>query len=256
MEALGTGFIVDKRINPLRERFARRFIERTIRDPQLRAKVTPSYTLGCKRVLFSSEYYPALARPNVDLVTSKIAEVKGRAIVTEDGSSREVDAIVCATGFEAAEATITFPVRGRGGRLLDDAWKTGSLAYRGTTVPEFPNFFFIVGPNTGLGHSSMIFMMESQYPYVLGAVRALASGEVASVEVREGSARAYNDALQRRLQKSVWSTGGCSSWYTTSSGLNTTLWPGFTFEFRLRLRRFDIEAYDVKMRTASATRSA
>jgi cation diffusion facilitator CzcD-associated flavoprotein CzcO len=244
LEGLGTGFVLDHRVQRLRERFARKFLAKSVPDETLRAKLTPNYLLGCKRVLFSNDWYPTLLRPNVEVVTDPIGAVDGRAIVTADGARRDLDVLVCATGFEAAEATLPFELRGRAGRTIATSGDDGLLAYLGTTVPGFPNFFFIVGPNTGLGHNSMIFMMESQYPYVLGALRVLASGDVQALDVKVERARRYNERLQSRLAKSVWNTGGCASWYRTASGVNTTLWPGYTWEFRLRTRRFDREAYD------------
>jgi cation diffusion facilitator CzcD-associated flavoprotein CzcO len=245
MEAFAVGFVVEPRINKLRQRLAVRFIEKSIEDPALRAKVTPSYTLGCKRILFSSEYYPALQRPNVELVTEGIREVRGKTIVTSDGKEREVDAIVCATGFEASEGPPPFELRGAGGVTLEEAWKDGIEAYLGCAVAGFPNFFFLVGPNTGLGHSSMIFMIESQIAYVLDAIRTMRARRAERVALRPEVQRRYNERLQKRLAKTVWSKGGCVSWYNTRGGKNTTLWPGFTFEFRRRTRKFDADSYEL-----------
>jgi cation diffusion facilitator CzcD-associated flavoprotein CzcO len=176
-------------------------------------------------------------------VTEPIREVRGRTIVTSDGTERELDAIICATGFEAADAGVPFELRGRAGQRIEDEWKAGIEAYLGTAITGFPNLFFVVGPNTGLGHSSMILMMESLFEYVLGAVRVLEARGLRSVEVRDEVQRRYNERLQQRLAKTVWNTGGCSSWYLSRSGKNTTLWPGFTFEFRAKTRRFDDDAY-------------
>jgi cation diffusion facilitator CzcD-associated flavoprotein CzcO len=240
LEALGSGFVIDPRIQQLRERFARRFLLSSVPEPELRAKLTPRYTIGCKRILFSNDWYPALRRPNVEVVTEAIREVRGGALVTADGATREVDVVVCATGFEAAEPVLPFSVEGREGHDLADGLPP---AYLGTAMRGFPNLFFIIGPNTGLGHSSMVFMMESQYPYVLGALEALRSGAARALEVKPDLLERYNERIQARLAKSVWNTGGCTNWYRTANGLNTTLWPGFTWEFRLRTRRFDIESY-------------
>jgi cation diffusion facilitator CzcD-associated flavoprotein CzcO len=245
MEAFAVGFVVDPRVNELRQRLATRYIAKQVPDPVLRAKVMPSYTLGCKRILFSNGYYPALQRSNVELVTEGVREVRGRTLITNDGNEREVDAIVCATGFEASEAPPPFELRGLGGRTLEEAWKDGVEAYLGAAVAGFPNFFFIVGPNTGLGHSSIIFMIESQVAYVLDAIKTMKKQGLDRVALRADVQRRYNARLQERLAKTVWSKGGCVSWYTTKAGKNTTLWPGFTFEFRARTRKWDAESYDV-----------
>lgn len=242
-ELFGIGFFKDPRINKLGQRLATRNIARGVKDAELRKKVLPSYVMGCKRILLSNDYYPALARPNVDLVTEPIAEVRAGSIVTKDGREREIDALVLATGFEAAEQLAPFEVIGRGGRTLDDAWRGGSEAYRGTTVSGFPNAFLIVGPNTGLGHGSMITMIEAQIEYIVGALGHMRERGVASLEVKPEDQRAYNDAIHARLEKTVWATGGCVSWYRTRSGKNTTLWPGFMYEFKKQMRAFDDAAY-------------
>jgi cation diffusion facilitator CzcD-associated flavoprotein CzcO len=249
LETFAVGFVVDPRVNRARQALALRFLAKSVADPALRAKLTPTFTLGCKRVLFSSDYLPALQRPNVELVTERIARIEGSEIVTEDGARREVDAIVCATGFEAADAQLAFDVVGRSGRSLRDAWsREGASAYLGCSVAGFPNFFMLIGPNTGLGHSSMIYMMESQMAYVLDALAQMRAADLATLEVRREAQERYNARLQERLAKTVWMTGGCASWYVSQSGKNTTLWPGFTWEFRLRTRRFDRDAYALEPR--------
>jgi cation diffusion facilitator CzcD-associated flavoprotein CzcO len=178
-------------------------------------------------------------------VTDGIAEIRAHSIVTKDCTERPFDGIIYATGFETSEAKPPFPIAGRGGLDLAQAWSRNIEAYLGTTIPGFPNAFLLLGPNVGLGHSSMIFMMESQFAYVLDAIKTMRARRIKSVEVRRDVAARYNDYLQKRLEHTVWNTGGCSSWYLTSSGKNTTAWPGFTFEFRLKTRRFDVAAYDV-----------
>jgi cation diffusion facilitator CzcD-associated flavoprotein CzcO len=242
-EMLALGFVVEPRIMKLGERLARRFLARSVADPALRARLTPSYTMGCKRILPTNSYLPALQRENVDLVTDGIAEVRAGSIVSKDGTERAVDVIVLATGFEAAEHVAPFEVRGRGGRELDEVWRDGASAYLGTTVSGFPNMFLLVGPNTGLGHSSMVFMIESQVAYVLDAVKKMRALGLKAVDVKADTQARYNERLQERLKGTVWSSG-CMSWYLTRSGRNTTIWPGFTFEFRLRTRRFDAGSYD------------
>jgi cation diffusion facilitator CzcD-associated flavoprotein CzcO len=219
-------------------------IARGIKDPALREKVTPTFELGCKRVLISNAYYPALAADNVDLVTDKIAKVTGNAIVTADGTEREVDVLIVATGFFTTELPFTEHVTGRTGRTLADRWRdVGMSAYKGTTIPEFPNLFMIVGPNTGLGHSSMVFIIESQVAYLVDAIRTMRNERLGTVEPTESASRSYNSKLQHRMRRTVWSTGGCASWYMDAHGRNTTLWPRATFTFRRQLSRFDKHAY-------------
>jgi cation diffusion facilitator CzcD-associated flavoprotein CzcO len=221
-------------------------IKHGIADPELRAKVTPDYAIGCKRILISNTYYPALASDNVDLVTDGIAKITGDAIVTADGVERPIDVLIVATGFHTTDQPIAHHVTGRDGRTLADVWaETGQAAYKGTTINGFPNLFQIVGPNTGLGHSSMVFIIESQLAYIRDALRVMQADGLATVEPRAELQQAWNDDLQRRMETTVWSSGGCASWYLDEHGRNTTLWPRATFTFRRLLSKFDKTAYDV-----------
>jgi cation diffusion facilitator CzcD-associated flavoprotein CzcO len=256
LEAMAVGYVVDPRLNRIREFFALRYLKESVADPALRAKLTPRFRLGCKRILISSDYYRVLQQENVELVTDGIAEIRANSIVTKDGKERPVDVIIYATGFETAEARPPFRIIGRRGRDLKDAWRGGISAYAGTSVSGFPNFFLLLGPNVGLGHSSMILMMESQFPYILGAIRAIRNDRLKFVDVRSDVEERYNERIQKRLARTVWNAGGCVSWYLTHSGKNTVSWPGFTFEFRLRMRRFDAERYELSRKTESAHASA
>ncbi|SHG57778.1 NAD(P)/FAD-dependent oxidoreductase [Massilia sp. CF038] len=223
------------------QRLALRHLHCQISDPVLRAKLTPDYTMGCKRVLLMNSYYPALSKVNVELVTDPIARVTAGAIVTASGQERPVDAIIFGTGFNVEHALHTARVRGRGGKVL---FQDDLQAYKGCAVAGFPNYFLITGPNTGLGHNSMIYMIESGVRYAVDAVQTIRSRALHSVEVKEEAQRSFNDALQRRMRGTVWSTG-CKSWYLDQAGRNYTLWPGFTFTYRRLTRRFDIENYRV-----------
>ena len=228
---------------------ASRTSKKGIKDPELREKVTPHFAFGCKRVLISNDYYPALAADNVDLVTDPIAKVTGSAIVTADGTEREIDVLVVATGFYTTELPIAEHVVGKHGLSLADQWRdSGMTAYKGTTIPNFPNLFFIVGPNVGLGHSSMVFMIESQVAYIRDALRTMRKGGYDVVEVDQAATDRYNEALQRRMKRTVWSAGGCDSWYLDAHGKNTTLWPHSTLDFRRRLASFDADAYTLTTR--------
>lgn len=230
-------------LKPL-ETAARALLRFQVRDPELRRRLTPGYSLGCKRILLSNKYYPAIARPNVDLVTSPIREIRGRSIVTEDGAEHETDVLVVATGFHVTDSPAFGIIRGRDGRSLAEVWEEGGMtAYKGTTVHNFPNMFVLIGPATGLGHSSMIFMIESQLNYLLGALRSMRDRGESVIEVREDVQEAYNEDIRRRVDESIWMTGGCSSWYKDVHGNAPAVWPDYTFVFRRLTKDFDPNAY-------------
>jgi cation diffusion facilitator CzcD-associated flavoprotein CzcO len=223
-------------------------LRKAIKDPVLRDKVTPHFQLGCKRVLRSNTYYPALAAGNVELVTDPIARVTVDSIVTSDGGSHPVDVIVVATGFWTTEQPIAERIVGREGRSLAEEWAAGGMsAYKGTTVHGFPNLFTIGGPNTAQGHTSVVFVIESQVAYICDAVRTMRERGYASLEPRAAVQRRYNTSLQRRMKHTVWARGGCMSWYQDTRGRITTLWPRSTFTLRRILARFDADAYDVRV---------
>jgi len=237
LESRVPAFIVNPQLMQGSMKFAHDYLARKIADPALREKLTPDYLPGCKRLLLSSDYYPALAQPNVDLVTTAIREAVADGVVTADGVHRPLDAIVCGTGFRFNDADAPFTIVGERGADLGAAWRRdGPEAYLGTTIAGFPNLFLLAGPNTGLGHSSMIFMIEAQIRYVADCLRALRRNGARTMTVRADAQRAFNATLQRDLARTVWQSG-CRSWYQTKSGRNTALWPGFTFSFRHRTRR-------------------
>jgi len=243
-EMLVPAFVLDPRLAAPAKKAAQLNIEKAIEDPQLRDKVTPTFEIGCKRILISNDWYPALTHEHVDLVTDRISKVTAGAVVTRDGTEREVDVLIMATGFHATDLPIARQIHGRGGvRLAEHFAEVGMQAYKGATVHGFPNLFFIVGPNTGLGHSSMVFMIESQVAYAVDALQAMRSSGVAAVEPDPEVQRRWNDDLQRRMRRTVWTTGGCSSWYLDPHGRNVTLWPRTTYTFRRLTSRFDTENY-------------
>jgi len=244
LEVRVLGFLHPKLMDAV-ARQARRYIRRQVKDKRLRRQLTPDYTIGCKRVLISDDYYPALERPNVELITEPISEVRAHSVVTADGREREVDAIIYGTGFRVQEFVPRGMFVGRGGVDLADAWSARVQAYKGTTVAGFPNLFILLGPNTGLGHTSMVLMIESQVAYVMDALREMRSNGWAAVEVDPGAVGDYNRDLQARHAGAVWQSG-CRSWYLDAKGRNTALWPGFTFRFRKATRRFDAECYRVE----------
>lgn len=242
LEARVLGFVGNPRILKIGELQARRHIRNQIKDKELRRKVTPDFHFGCKRVLISNNYYPALAQDNVDLLTDGIREVRGNVIVDNNGVEREVDCIIYGTGFKAQDPIPRGMVYGRNGLDLLEAWKDGAEAYKGSTIAGFPNFFMLMGPNTGLGHSSMVYMIESQIQYVLDALKKMKRHGWKSVEVKPDAQSQYNASIHAKLGDSVWQTG-CKSWYVNENGRNTTLWPGFTWQFRQQTRRFDARQY-------------
>ncbi|AOK55517.1 alpha/beta hydrolase [Burkholderia stagnalis] len=219
----------------------RKLLARQVPDAALRERLTPDYPIGCKRILLSSDYLAAIARPNVELVTQGIRRVTEHGIETADGTHHPVDAIVYGTGFAATEFLSPMRITGRGGLDLNDAWRRGAQAYLGMTVPGFPNFFMLYGPNTNLGHNSIVYMLESQIAHVMRCVRAMRQAGASAIDVDAGRYRRYNVHVQQRLAGSVWS--GCKSWYVDASGHNSTNWPGFTLTYRWLARRSGLAAY-------------
>jgi cation diffusion facilitator CzcD-associated flavoprotein CzcO len=240
------GFVYDRRIMRLPERVARRHLRRGVRDRRLRRKLVPSYTLGCKRVLLSNDYYPALDRPNVEVLTDGIREVRPSSIVTAEGEEREVDTIILGTGFKVTDIPAAEYIRGRDGRTLAETWQGSPQAYLGTSVAGFPNLFFLLGPNTGSGHTSVVYMIEAQIAHVLKCLRALERSGRQAIEVRREVQERFNREVQTRMGDTVWSAGGCASWYFDRTGRNTTLWPEFSWRFARRARRFDRDDYELR----------
>ena len=230
-------------IGGLMQSFARGYLRRQVADPQLRAKLTPDYRIGCKRILISSDFYRAVTRSNVELVTDSITSIDGREVVTADGTRREFDVLIGGTGFNATEPPIARLVRGVGGVTLSAAWASHMEALHGTTVAGFPNLFLLVGPNSALGHNSIIYIIEAQVDYVLKALDAMAVSGAASVVPTAEAQRRYNQGVQADLADSVWVSGGCSSYYLDTGGRNTTLWPHRAALFRRSVRRFDAKEY-------------
>ncbi|RMF12247.1 MAG: NAD(P)/FAD-dependent oxidoreductase [Candidatus Dadabacteria bacterium] len=243
-EAIGTGIVWNNPVNQMLETIARRHIEQEIPDPELRRKLTPDFRLGCKRLLFSSEYYPVFLRDNVELVTAPAKRVTKTGITDSEGTHRRFDVIVWATGFSLDIARAPFPIRGLGGRTLDEAWANGAQAWKGVAIHGFPNWFTIMGPNTGPGHTSVLVYSEAQIHHILGAIRYLRRTGARFLQVRADAQQRYNDELQRRLPNTNWNAG-CTSWYLGADGQNLTLFPGYAGEYVLRTRQFWPFAYDI-----------
>ena len=254
-ELLTSGFVLSPKLLAAPMRLWRRQLESQIADPELRAKCVPGYVMGCKRVAFSNDWYPALARPDVDLVTDKVERIVADGVVTADGTTRAADVLIYGTGFKAVEFLSPIAVTGLGGRRLADVWKDGAQAYLGISVSGFPNFFILYGPNTNLGGNSIIYMLEGQIGYALGAIQALESERLAWLDVRPDVHDAFNEWVQSASKTSVWESG-CHSWYTTASGRNTNNWPDHTFLYRHRVKHFDLAAYRVMPRQPATVGSA
>jgi cation diffusion facilitator CzcD-associated flavoprotein CzcO len=215
-------------------------IRKSIKDPALAAKLTPNYQIGCKRLLFSPTYYPALAGPNAEVITDGIAEVRPGSIVTVDGTERAVDVIIYATGFLVFDRFDSLDVRGAGGESLSQRRKTdGAQAHLGINVAGAPNAFLLMGANTGITHNSIVFMIEQQVKFALRAMDSVQQRAAASIQVRQDAQDRFNEDIQRRLAKRVWSTAGCTNWFVDAKGVNRVLWPGFTWEYWRAVRNFD-----------------
>lgn len=244
-ELLGaTAFVHAPAMRRVAEALCLRHMKKFIADPALRDKLTPRYEMGCKRVLPSNEFYPALARPNVELVAEALASARGDTLVGAGGAERAVDAVVFCTGFQIVDQPAPFSVIGRDGVDLRDAWADEARAYLGTTVPGYPNLFLVTGPNTGLGHNSMIYMMEAQFEYIVDALRTLRARRLRYADLRREVLADFADEMERRALGTTWRSG-CKSWYLNRNGRSVGLWPGYTFEFQRRTRRFDVECYEV-----------
>ena len=241
-EAFVLGFKSPRRMGQA-AKIAQAHMRRQVTDPTLREKITPNYSMGCKRILLSNEYLPALDRDNVDVITEKISEIRPHGVVTADGVEHEVDTIIAGTGFAISDLPISHRVHGRGGRSLADHWGGTMFAHNGTMIDGFPNVFTLLGPNTGLGHNSVIFMIESQINLVMDALRHMREHRVAAVEPTREAQDAFVAEMQRLTAGTVWVDGGCSSWYLDAEGNNSALWPTFTMPFRRRLRHFHPEEY-------------
>ena len=223
-----------------------------VQDEALRKKLTPHYSIGCKRILISNDYYPSLTRPNVALETSGIAGIDESGVILQSGERVELDLLVVATGFEATELPIAELIHGAGGMRLSEKWKDGGSAFACTTVSGFPNFFFMLGPNTGLGAGSMIFMIETQINYIREAANFVIDQRVV-VEPEAEAESDYADSIQQRSKGTVWVSGGCSSWYLhPTSGKLTALWPDFMTQFREENGSFTTHGYSVRPSMAAA----
>jgi cation diffusion facilitator CzcD-associated flavoprotein CzcO len=242
-ELRALGFLGNKRVAAAGEAMASAHLAKQISDPALRAKLAPDYRMGCKRVLISNDFYPAMARDNVSLETGEIAEIRAASVVTADGRDIPADVIIYGTGFHTTDSFASVRIIGRHGLDLNDAFADGMHAHWGITVPGFPNFFFLLGPNTGLGHNSVVLMIEAQVNYVMSLLKQMDARHWRVAEVRPEAEHAWNAKIQTKLQSTVWTQGGCKSWYMDDNGRNTTVWPGFVYQYQLKTRKAAIADY-------------
>jgi len=213
-------------------------------DPDTHAKLTPDYPMGCKRILISNDYYQALTKYRIPVITGGVRAITADGVEDTDGEHHQADVIIYGTGFQATDFLAPMTITGRRGQDLNQAWRDGAEAYLGITVHGFPNLFMLYGPNTNLGHNSIIYMIESQIAYVVSALETLERDGHRFVDVRPGVQDDFNRRLQARMRDTVWDQG-CESWYKTASGKNTNNWPGFTFSYRQRTRHLDPEDYEL-----------
>lgn len=243
LEARALGFVLWNSLLKFYQLKFRWQLHRQVHDKALRDKLIPDYPLGCKRVLLANDYYPAITQPHVEVIDAGVAEVRPNSVVAGDGSERQVDTIIFGTGFHATDFLAPMEITGRAGRNLNTVWRDGAEAYLGITVHGFPNLFMLYGPNTNLGHNSIIYMLESQIHYILECLRLMREEDLRWMDVREQAQNAFNARIHKQMEHTVWQSG-CQSWYKTASGRNTNNWPGFTFSYRRQTRQPKREDYE------------
>jgi cation diffusion facilitator CzcD-associated flavoprotein CzcO len=225
------------------ERTARKHLEAQVSEPELRKKLTPNYSLGCKRILLSDDYLPALTQPNVAVNTDGIQEIRENSIIDAAGVEHPVDAIILGTGFDTIGLPLTDRIYDADGMTMAERWDGNPTAYLGTSVAGYPNCYLIHGPNIGTGHNSVLHMFESQANYITAAISYTRDHGLASVEPTQAAHAACSVEVDRMSAGTVWTAGGCQSWYLNESGRNVNIWPGTTFDFRRRTSRFDPAAH-------------
>ncbi len=244
LETRVLGFKYSKTLlNRLAGREALKLLKTQVADPILRKKLTPNFTIGCKRVILSSTLYPALSRSNVTVHDKHdgIQRINETGIVTAQGQQVDVDLIVWSTGYDATDGLISYPVIGKDKKPLSSFWEEYPRAYLGTTIPGFPNLFVVTGPNTGIGHTSALFVIESQIKYITNSIRHLEQSGKQAIEVRECAEDEYTQMVHSEMEKTVWKSGGCTSWYQSKSGHVVAMFPGFSFTFRRLASRFKLK---------------
>ena len=242
-ESRALGFTSLQQGMKLYEWLFKRHLNKQVADPALREKLTPDYPMGCKRILMSNDYYPALSQPNVEVINHGIQSVNHSGLTDSTGTHHDADVIIYGTGFQATDFLTPMKISGRNGTDLNEAWQDGAEAYLGISVHGFPNLFMLYGPNTNLGHNSIIYMLESQIHYIRQCLAAMDNGDVQALEVRASIQSQFNQDVQSKIRNTVWDKG-CHSWYKTDSGKNTNNWPGFTFDYRRLTRQVNWSDYE------------
>jgi cation diffusion facilitator CzcD-associated flavoprotein CzcO len=238
------GFTLLKSMMPLAQKQAKAYMHKNIKDPVLREKLTPDYGIGCKRILISNNYYKAFNQDNVALETHGISHIEEDGVVLKNGEKVVVDAIIYGTGFKATDFLSPIKITGLKGKSLNKEWEKGAEAYLGITVKDFPNFYMLYGPNTNLGHNSIVYMLESQIRYTLKSIKLLNKSGVKYLNIRENKHDLFNEKIQKKVKNTVWEQG-CESWYKTDEGKNTVNWPDFTFKYRHKTRNVKLNDYHV-----------
>jgi cation diffusion facilitator CzcD-associated flavoprotein CzcO len=248
-EASATALVWNTPLTSLVTRLGRAHLRRQVKDPWLRRQLTPDFTPGCKRMLVSSDYYPALQRDNCTLIDWPIAKLSPVGIRTSDGIEHHVDCIVFATGYDVHLTGPPFPVTGIDGRSLNAEWSGGAQAYKSVSAHGYPNLFFMTGPNSGPGHNSLLVYIEGQLNYAVRGVTTILGNDLRYLDVRKDVQRRYNERIQQRLTKTTWMSG-CQSWYLTKDGFNASMYPGFATQYLRQMRDFQIDDYDAVARAA------
>ncbi|SDC45525.1 flavin-containing monooxygenase [Ruegeria marina] len=224
-------------------RMWRRALTDAISDPQEQAILTPPYRIGCKRILSSNDWYPTLARDNVEVIPHGVERIEGGTLIAADGTRVEADVLIWGTGFHVTDAAERLDITGPDGLTIRQAWADGMSAHLGTAVAGFPNFFILLGPHTGLGHNSVVLMIEAQVEHIGRLLQAMQDSDLATITPKPQAQAAFEAEMQERLTDSVWQAGGCTSWYQDNKGRNTTLWPGTVGEYRKRMAGAGLEQY-------------
>ena len=240
-EVLATAIVWDSPMTTLMETIAKWNINRGIKDPELRKKVTPTYRLGGIRMLISNDWYPTLARENVELIDHKVDEIYENGLIA-NGKKYEADIIVWATGYKSPSQGFPFPLTGKNGRTLANEWEAGAVAFRGVSISGFPNLFLLMGPNTGPGHTSVLVYVEAQQDYIIKAIQQMEKNRIKSIDPKESKQKEFNDFIDKRMKQTTWGSGG-ESWYYTKDGRNTTLYPGFATEYVESIASFNLNDY-------------
>lgn len=241
-ESMALAVIWNSPLTRIAERVGRAHLHRQVKDSWLRRQLTPDFRIGCKRVLVSNDYYPALQKPNCKLITWPIATLSPAGIRTVEGIEHQVDCIVFATGFDVSNVGTPFPITGVQGRVLGEEWRGGAQAYKSINVAGYPNLFFTFGPNSGPGHNSALVYMESQIDYAVKGIQTILNNDLKSLDVKPEVQARYNRSIQKRLSKTNWNSG-CKSWYLTAEGFNATMYPGFATQYARQMQAFDLHDY-------------